>query len=93
MADEPVELTEANVTTIVQRGDAAMFAVFGLRNVSTDDTVDLATVSSPRFQVIKRAMVMGESVFVEIAASYTGTVVTMPGGLDGDSGWLTVWGS
>jgi hypothetical protein len=87
------ELTEANVSTLYQRGDAAMFAVFGLRNVSVGDTIDLATVSQPRFQVIKRSMVMGESTFVEIAAEFSGTVVTMPGGLDHDSGWLTVWGA
>lgn len=86
-------LTAANVVTIYQRGDAAMLGLFGLRNVSTGDTIDLATVSQPQFQVVKRGVVMGESVFVEIAATFTGTVVTLPAGLASDSAFLLVWGS
>jgi hypothetical protein len=87
-------LTPANVIQLYQRGDADMVGLFGLRNVNTNDTIDVATVSAPPFQVIKRAVVMGVSEFIEIAANFAGTVVTMPAGMAGtnSSGYLLVWG-
>lgn len=63
-----------------------------MRNVTTGDTIDVAAVSAPVFQIIKRAMVMGVSDFAEIAANFAGTVVTIPAGLNASSGYLLVWG-
>jgi hypothetical protein len=85
-------LNPPNVIQLYQRGDADMIGLFGLRNVNTNDTIDVATVSSPAYQVIKRAVVLGVSDFVEIAATFTGTIVTMPSGLSASSGYLLVWG-
>lgn len=85
-------LSAANAIVNYQRGDSDMVALIGLRNVTTGDTLDVATVTSPAFQVVKRGVVLGVSDFVEIAASFTGTVVTMPSGLNASSGYLLVWG-
>jgi len=85
-------LTAVNAITNYQHGDAAMTALIGLRNVTTGDTLDVATVTQPVFQVINRAVVMGTSDFVAIAATWTGTVVTMPSGLNKSSGNLLIWG-
>lgn len=75
-----------------QTNDADMVALIGLRKVTTGDTLDVATVTLPHFQVVQRAVILGVSAFVEIAAAFAGTVVTMPAGLAGDSGYLLVWG-
>jgi hypothetical protein len=83
-------LTTANVIPVFQAGQADLVALFALRHVTTGDTIDLATITS--FQNIKQAVVMGVSAFVEIAATFTGTTVTMPGGLSGDSAYLLAWG-
>lgn len=86
-------LTIANVIPEFLQGNADLIGLYGLRNVSTGDTVDLASLgTSPSFQVIQRGVVIGVSTFVEIAASFVGTVVTMPAGLNKDSGYLLVWG-
>lgn len=86
-------LTSANVIPVLIKGDADLIALYALRNVSTGDTIDLASLSvSPNFSVIQRGTVIGVSAFVEIAATFAGTVVTMPGGLNKDSGYLTIWG-
>ena len=86
-------LTIANVVPVTVRGDADILAVWSLRNVTAGDTIDLATLGvSPAYQVVKRAVVIGVSDFVEIAAAFAGTVVTMPPGLNASSGYLTTWG-
>lgn len=74
-------------------GQADIIALFALRNVSTGDTADLSTVgNNASFQIIKRAVILGVSDFVEIAADFTGTVVTMPSGLANSSAYLLAWG-
>lgn len=87
------QLGAANVIQLYQRGDADMVGLFGLRDVSAGDTVDLSTVAAePAFQSVKRAAVIATTDFVEIAANIAGTVVTMPAGLAVSAGYLTVWG-
>lgn len=87
-------LTINNVIPISIRGDANLVGYFALRNVTTADTIDLASLGvSPSFQVIKSGVVLGESDFVEIAATFAGTTVTMPAGLNKSSGYLLVIGS
>lgn len=83
-------LSSANCTLVYTDGKADLVALFALRKVSAGDTVDIATLSS--FQLVNRGVVLGVSAFVEIAATFTGTVVTMPSGLAADSGYLLVWG-
>jgi hypothetical protein len=85
-------LTGTNVIPQYTIGGADILGLYALRNVNTGDTIDLATLGPPGFQIIKRGVVLGISVFVEIAATFTGTVVTMPSGLAGDSAYLLVWG-
>lgn len=78
-----------NVQLIYEHGFADVLRLFALKGVASGDTIDLA----PWFKVVNRAVVMGVTQFVEIAASWTGTVVTMPAGLSADCGYLLVWGS
>jgi hypothetical protein len=85
-------LTSNNATALYQRGDSRMTCLFGLRNVTTADTLDIATISAPAFQVIDSAVVLGDSQFVAIAANFAGTVVTMPPGLNKASAYLLVIG-
>lgn len=85
-------LTATNVVPIFQRGDADQTVLYALRNVNSGDTIDIATLGTPAIQVIKRGVVLGVSDFVEIAATFAGTVVTMPGGLNQSSGYLLIWG-
>jgi hypothetical protein len=85
-------LTAANVIPQYTSGGADLLALYALRNVTTGDTIDVATLGSPGFQVINRGVVLGISDFVEIAATFTGTVVTMPSGLSHSSAYLLVWG-
>ncbi len=83
-------LTNVNVTLVYTAGAADKVALFALSKVTTGDTIDVAGISS--FLSVNRGVVLGVSAFVEIAATFTGTVVTMPSGLSSDSGYLLVWG-
>lgn len=83
-------LTSSNCTLVYTDGKADLIALFALRKVSTGDTIDVSTISN--FQLVKSGVVLGVSSFVEIAATFTGTTVTMPSGLTSDSGYLLVWG-
>lgn len=83
-------IAAAQVIPVYTSGAADLVALFALRNVSAGDTIDVATLTN--FQIVKRGVVMGVSDFVEIAATFAGTVVTMPGGLANSSGYLLIWG-
>jgi len=83
-------LTAANCTLVYTDGKADKVALFALSKVNTGDTIDVATISN--FLYVNRGVVLGVSNFVEIAATFTGTVVTMPSGLTSDSGYLLIWG-
>jgi hypothetical protein len=83
-------LTGANVIPVYQSGESDLIKLFALRKVTTGDTIDLATISN--FQIVKAGVVLGVSDFVEIAATFTGTVVTMPSGLTNSSGYLLALG-
>lgn len=86
-------LTNQQVIPELLQGQAALTGLYSLRNVTTGDTIDLSTLgTSPNFQVIKSGVVLGVSDFVEIAATFSGTVVTMPAGLNKSSAYLLVLG-
>lgn len=78
-----------NYLIVYAAGQADVVCLFALRGVTTGDTADL----SAWLQTINRGVVLGVSSFVEIAATWTGTVVTMPSGLAADDGYLLVVGS
>jgi hypothetical protein len=83
-------LTASNCKLLYAEGQADKVALFGLSKVTAGDTIDVSTVSTHLF--VSRGVVLGVSSFVEIAATFTGTVVTMPSGLSNDSGYLLIWG-
>ncbi len=78
-----------NVNPVYVEGKADTVALFALKNVTALDTIDLAAW----FQVINRVAVVGLVSFVEIAATWAGTVVTIPAGLSADAGYMLAWGS
>jgi hypothetical protein len=86
-------LSGANAVAVYQSGMADKTALIALRNVTTGDTLDLGPSGINVLQVINRAVVIGVTAFAEIAASWSGTVVTMPSGLSTDAGYLLAWGS
>jgi hypothetical protein len=89
----PVALTASQVINQYSESGPDLFAVFWLRNVNTNDTVDIATIGGgPLFQVIKMAAVMSPSNGIATLASFTGTVVTIPAGFTKGSGYLLVSG-
>lgn len=78
---------------VFTQGAADRIVLIGLRNVNTGDTVDLGAAGLDLLLFINRAVVLGVTSFVEIAASFTGTVVTMPSGLTNDTAYLLAWGA
>ena len=78
---------------VFQAGTADRIILVGLRNVTTGDTLDLGNTGMGLLSVINRVVVISVTSFVEIAGSFAGTVVTMPGGLSADAGYLLAWGS
>lgn len=71
-----------------QSGDADKYAVYALLNVTAGDTVDLAQ----DFTVLKRGTLVGVTVAAAVAASVSGTIVTIPAGANQDAAILTVFG-
>ena len=88
-------LIEAGMGAIplYQAGAADRVILVGLRGVTTGDTLDLGGQGMSLLGVINRAVIISVTSFVEIAAQWAGTVVTMPGGLSSDAGYLLAWGS
>jgi hypothetical protein len=77
-----------NYAMMFQQDTPVTVVLFDLKDINAGDTADL----SAWFQVINRCVVMGIISFVEIAANFTGTVVTMPNGLSADAGYMLAWG-
>jgi hypothetical protein len=69
-------------------GDSDRYAVFTLLNVNAGDTADLSSY----FSIVKRATLLGITVAAAVAATVSGTVVTVPAGANGDAAILTVYG-
>lgn len=70
-------------------GQADKASLYALRNVTAADTIDL----SVQFSVIKRALVMGTTSSGAAPATFAGTIVTIPSGLNADAGYMLVWGA
>jgi len=86
-------LNGAQATIVYQAGQADKVVLIALRDVTTGDTLDVGPSGINALQFINRAVIIGVTSFVEIAASWAGTVVTMPTGLASDAGYLLLWGS
>jgi hypothetical protein len=69
-------------------GDSDRYAVFSLLNINAGDTVDLQEF----FTVVKRATLLGVTVAAAVAATVSGTVVTVPAGANADAAILTAYG-
>ena len=82
-------LSGANAVQVYSAGQADSVRLIALRNVTAGDTLDVAAW----LQIVNRAVVIGVTAFVEIAAVWVGTVVTMPAGLTSDAAYLLLWGS
>jgi hypothetical protein len=78
---------------VFQAGAADRVILVGLRGVTTGDTLDLGATGMGLLSVINRVVIISVTSFVEIAGQWAGTVVTMPGGLSADAGYLLAWGS
>jgi hypothetical protein len=74
-------------------GLADRVILVGLRDVTTGDTLDLGPSGMDLLGFINRGVLISVTSFVEIAATWTGTVVTMPAGLANDAAFLLAWGS
>ena len=86
-------LAAASAVPVYRAGTADEVVLVALRNVTSGDTLDLGVTGIGVLSFINRAVVMGLTQFVEIAATWTGTVVTMPPGLAGDVAYILAWGS
>ena len=86
-------LTASNAVALYQSGAADKIVLVALRNVNTGDTLDVGPTGIGVLQTCVRAVVIGIQGGAQIAASTSGTVVTMPTGMSADDGYLTVWGS
>jgi N-methylhydantoinase B/oxoprolinase/acetone carboxylase alpha subunit len=64
-------------------------SLYALRNVVTGDTLDTAG----DFTIVKQAIMIGTTVNGSATAAVSGTVVTMPAGLNHDAAYLLVWGA
>lgn len=85
-------LTTAQVVPKYVTGDADMIGLFALKNVGGGDTIDLATLGQPAFQVVVKAVVIATTGAAGVC-NFAGTVVTLPAAVaPGSAGYLTVWG-
>jgi hypothetical protein len=82
-----------DAVTVFQFGAADKIVLIALRNVTTGDTLDVGSAGMGVLQTVDRAAIISVTSFVEIAATFTGTQVTMPSGLQNDAGYLLAWGS
>jgi hypothetical protein len=69
-------------------GDSDRCAVFALLDVSAGDTLDLQEF----FTVVKRATLLGVTIAAAAVANVSGTVVTIPAGVNQDAAILTAYG-
>jgi hypothetical protein len=75
-------------------GNIDRFALVGLKNVTTGDTVDLGAGGAyPLFSGVERAVAIGLTVVGSAVVSNTGNVLTVPAGIAGDAVVVLVYGS
>jgi hypothetical protein len=86
-------LTSTNAQVLYNQGGPDLMAVLALRNITTNDTLDMTTLAiQPAFQVIRKAIIASNASGVAGLAAFAGTVITMPAGLTASSAYLFVTG-
>lgn len=81
-------LTPNQITPIWQEGTSGHYALLAIKNVSTGDTVDLATY----FRTLIQTAWMGATVSGVATGTSTGTIATAPAGLTNAGAYLLVQG-
>jgi len=84
-----------NAKLLMRTGPTAdCLVVLALEDFSAGDTLDIGPSGADQLQVIERCVVITiTNTAVQIAASFTGTVVTMPAGCSNDIGYMMAWGA
>jgi len=82
-----------NAVSVYSDGHADKVVLVALRNATANDTLDLGAPGLNQLQVINRVACISVTSFVEIAANFAGTVITIPSGFQNDAGYLLAWGS
>lgn len=78
-----------NSVKVHDDGDAERVVLYALRNVTAADTLDLAL----EFSQVRYACLIGTTVVgAVLVATITGSVLTIPAGLNHDAGYLLVFG-
>lgn len=77
-----------NIKFWVMNGETDRVAVYFLRDITAGDTI----VLDQEFTIIKRGTLVGTTVAAALAASVSGTTVTIPAGASHDAAVLTVYG-
>lgn len=81
-------LTGVNVFKVWSDGLVDKVSLYAMKKVSTGDTFDLSgDYLSPRTGIM-----LGTTVTGTAACVISGTVVTMPTGLNNDGAYLLIWG-
>ena len=81
-------LTPNHYALVWSNGMSDRAALYALRNVTTGDTAD-----SVDFSIVKQATIMGTTVAGTETVTVSGTVATIPAGLNGDAAYLLAWGA
>jgi hypothetical protein len=85
-------ITGKQVKRLFYDGEAAMMALYVVRNVSTGDTLDLGPSGVGDFLSVKQSAMVASTVAGSAAAAVAGTTITMPAGLTNDALYLMAWG-
>lgn len=81
-------LSNPQVTELWRSGIAEQFMLFAVKNVTTGDTMDLAS----NFRVVLQAAFVGATVSGIAPGTISGTIVTAPAGLTSAGAYLLVQG-
>lgn len=85
-------ITGKQVKRLYYDGQAAMIAMYVVRNVNSADTLDLGVSGLGDFLAVKQAVMIGSTVAGSAVATVSGTTVTIPAGVSSDAIYLMAWG-
>jgi hypothetical protein len=81
-------LTTDRYPLMWQDGQSDRVALYALRDITTGDTLDLAE----QFTILKRGSLVGTTIAATASASISGTVLTIPSGVNRDGAYALVYG-
>ena len=79
-------LTPNHYALVWSNGMSDRAALYALRNVTTGDL-------GGDFSIVKQATIMGTTVAGTETVTVSGTVATIPAGLNADAAYLLAWGA